>query len=107
VGNARVEPKGNAIISTEQASGSAKIDPLMVAFNAGGAMLAPKAFSCQSGRDPPECLDHIVVFGEAHLRRRLAAYYFLLQRPPSMSALERSTEASKWRRRSWHSGTHV
>jgi phage terminase large subunit-like protein len=34
VANARVEPKGNAIIITKQGSGSAKIDPLMVVLNA-------------------------------------------------------------------------
>jgi len=34
VGNARVEPKGNAISITKQASGTGKIDPLMATFNA-------------------------------------------------------------------------
>lgn len=34
VGNARVEPKGNSILITKQASGTAKIDPLMAGFNA-------------------------------------------------------------------------
>ncbi len=34
VGNARQEPKGNAILITKQASGTGKIDPLMATFNA-------------------------------------------------------------------------
>lgn len=34
VGNAKVEPRGNSILITKQASGNAKIDPLMAVFNA-------------------------------------------------------------------------
>lgn len=48
-GNARVVPAGNAILITKQASGLAKIDPLMAAFNAISLLsLNPQA---QSGLD--------------------------------------------------------
>ncbi len=44
VANARVEPKGNAILITKQASGKGKIDPLMALFNAVSLMaLNPEA----------------------------------------------------------------
>jgi phage terminase large subunit-like protein len=45
VGNARVGPRGNAIIITKQASGTAKIDPLTAAFNAVAWMAASPASS--------------------------------------------------------------
>lgn len=46
VSNAKVEPKGNAISITKQASGTGKIDPLMAAFNATALMaMNPEAKS--------------------------------------------------------------
>lgn len=42
-GNAKVEPRANSILITKQASGSAKIDPLMALFNAVSLMAANPA----------------------------------------------------------------
>lgn len=58
VGNARVVPQGNAITITKQASGSAKIDPLMSTFDAVSLLsLNPEALAGMEGfmaaiRDP-------------------------------------------------------
>jgi phage terminase large subunit-like protein len=51
VANARVEPKGNAIVITKQASETAKIDPLMAAFNAVAWMSANAQHLCYLGRE--------------------------------------------------------
>jgi phage terminase large subunit-like protein len=52
VGNARVEPKGNAISITKQASGTGKIDPLMATFNAVALMaMNPEARTTKSVYD--------------------------------------------------------
>ena len=49
VGNCKAEPKGNAVLITKQASGYAKIDPVMGAFNAVSLMsMAPPASSTRS-----------------------------------------------------------
>jgi len=49
VGNARVEPKGNAILITKQASGSCKIDPLMACLCASALMaMNPEAKNSRS-----------------------------------------------------------
>jgi phage terminase large subunit-like protein len=52
VGNAKVEPRGNAISITKQASGTGKIDPLMATFDAVALMaMNPQARNVKSAYD--------------------------------------------------------
>jgi phage terminase large subunit-like protein len=57
VGNAKVEPRGNAISITKQASGTAKIDPLMATFSA-SALMAMKPEADASSIFDRDDLDH-------------------------------------------------
>jgi phage terminase large subunit-like protein len=65
VGNARVEPKGNAILITKQASGTGKIDPLMAGFSAVALMaMNPEARQTKSefdGKTKEEIMEMIAI----------------------------------------------
>jgi len=50
VGNARVEPRGNAISITKQASGTGKIDPVMASLNTVALMAMNPESKCQKSR---------------------------------------------------------
>jgi hypothetical protein len=52
--NARVEPKGNAIVITKQASGTEKIHPLMAAFNTVAWMSANPSSTVATGEAAPQ-----------------------------------------------------
>jgi len=54
VGNAKIEPRGNAILITKQASGFAKIDPLMALLDAAELMARAPEPAARSFYDDPE-----------------------------------------------------
>jgi phage terminase large subunit-like protein len=52
IGNAKIEPRGNAILITKQVSGSAKIDPLLALIDAVSLMMLNPASARLLAGDP-------------------------------------------------------
>ena len=64
VGNARVEPRGNAISITKQASGTGKIDPVMASLNTVALMAMNPESKCQKSRYAGWSVEQIVAGGQ-------------------------------------------